>query len=276
MAVAVTVTVVGPATVVVVTANVCVLAPAGITTVAGTAATVGLLLVNVTVTAVRAFAVRVTVPVEAWAPDTVAGVSVTAAGAGGVTVIAPLTETLFAFAVILPLEVDATVCAAMAKVAVVAPVGTVTVAGGVAAVTVELRLTSSGVVGAVFNVKVPVAVVGPITLDGATERDKGIGPEPGFTVSVFCVGRPFAVAESVTTVETLTGWVEIVKPPVKEPAGIVMLAGMEAIGLEVVIATTVSVGAAVSRATAAVELWPPMSVVGVSVKDAGPIGRTTM
>src|SRR5579862_5087463 len=86
---------------------------------------------------------------------------------------------------------------------------------------------------------------------------------------------PWAVAESVTTVLTVTVFVAMVTVPVRAPAGMVMLAGAGIAAELLVNVTVIEPGpAGPVRATVPVTLLPPFTLVGLSVKDRTPTGKT--
>jgi hypothetical protein len=170
------VTDVAAVTVLVVTVNVALVAPAATVTLAGTVATAVLLLVSVTtVPPAGAAALKVTVPVEELPPVTLVGLSVSVQGvtAVGFTVkeadfVVPLLE-----AVIVTAAHDVTDWVATVNVALVAPAATVTLAGTVAtAVLLLVSVTTVPPVGAApVKVTVPVEEAGPTTLVGFTDTD---------------------------------------------------------------------------------------------------------
>lgn len=160
----------------------------------------------------------------------------------------------------------------------VAPAGTVTVAGGTAALTVEPRLTTSGAVGAGLTVRVPVAVAVDMTVAGLTARLDGTlsFALDGLSVSVPSAEIPFAVAVTVTLVEAVTVFVVAAKVPVAEPAGIVTLAGTVTAALPLDRLTTMAAGGATRSVTVPVDPCPPRIVTGLNASEAGPMGVTVM
>jgi hypothetical protein len=164
-------------TVGVVIVKVPVVAPAGIVMDAGTVAALVLLLDRVTtVPDAGAVPVRVTVPIEDEPPRTDAGDRTSDEAAGGVTVnVADRVVVPPAMAEMAP-EVDAlTGTVVTVKVAVVAPAGTVTVAGTDAAALALDSLTTVPAGGAAMEmVTVPVEDGPPTTLVGLSLRDEAV------------------------------------------------------------------------------------------------------
>ena len=139
-------------------------APAATVTLAGTLATVALLLDSVTTApAAGAAVVKVTVPVLALPPATLVGLTVNkdkldaAGGAGGgLTVNTAVRVTPAKVAEIVTGVEAVTAVVVMVKVALVAPAATVTLAGAAATVALALlRLTTVPVGAAAVKVTVP-------------------------------------------------------------------------------------------------------------------------
>jgi hypothetical protein len=152
------------------------------------------------------------------------------------------------------------------KLALVAPGGTVTLAGTV----VELELADSETAApplgaAAFNVTVPVEELPATTLVGLTESvDSATGPtviEEKRVVST-------CVAESPTLVVDEAN-VEIVKLPLVAPAGIVILDGTLATdGASLArVTTNPSGGAGSGNVTVPVDGVPPATLFGSTVND---------
>jgi len=99
----------------------------------------------------------------------------------------------------------------------------------------------------------------------------GGGAAVGLIVKLAVLVTPPPETEIVTTVCTLTEVVEMLKPPVVEPAGIVTPFGTEAIdGMLLATCRTWSVDAGDAIVTVANELPPaPVVEVGLSVNDDG-------
>jgi hypothetical protein len=163
----------------VVTVKVAVVAPAETVTLAGTVAAPVLELVSDTsAPPTGAPAVRVTVPVELLPPTTVVGLSETAERldeADGLTVSVAERVTPCRVAVIVTLVVDATASVVTVKVALVALLATVTVAGTVATAVLllESATTAPPVAAGPVSVMVPVALVPPVTVAGETPSEVG-------------------------------------------------------------------------------------------------------
>ena len=112
------------------------------------------------------------------------------------------------------------------KLALVAPPGTVTLAGTLAALGWLLpRLTATPPVGAALaNVTVPVAVLAPVTLVGFTVSAVSAG-SVGYTVNVAAMVTPPPDTEIAAVVGTETGVVTISKRPKPVTAVTVTVAG---------------------------------------------------
>ena len=157
--------------VVVVIVNVADVAPAGIVTDAGTRARVALLLRRVTVVAVAAARLSVTVPVDETPPRTDAGFKLKALNVAGawLTVSVAVLVTAPAVAVIVAVVAAFTDVVVTVKVAVDAPAATVTVAGTAAETLLLANVTTIPPVGAGEpSVTVPVTFVPPLTDVGLT------------------------------------------------------------------------------------------------------------
>ena len=115
------------------------------------------------------------------------------------------------------------------KLALVAPAGTVTLAGTLAApgwlLDSETTVPPAG--ATLDSVTVPVDGFPPVTLVGFTVNaesvEDGGGVPAGLTVSVAERVTPPPVTEIVTGVETLTMLVKMSNPPVVMPVGIMTL-----------------------------------------------------
>jgi len=191
------------------TVKVVVVAPAGTVTVDGTVAAEEL---DESVTGkppVGAGPLMVTVPVDVAGARTVVGFSVRPVKDGGVTVRVAVGETPLAVAVIVTGVVDATIAEVTVNVAVVAPAGTVAVAGTVAAeVLLDESATVRPPVGAgLLIVTVPVEVLPPATVVGLSVRPEAVGAVTvRLAVSVTApalaviTGAVFAATATVVTV----------------------------------------------------------------------------
>jgi hypothetical protein len=168
----------------VVMVNVALLEPAAIRTLAGTWAADVLLLLRVTTApAGGAAPLRVAVPVELLPPTTVPGDLLSEDKVAAVTVRVALALPP-SEAVIVEVAVDATPRVVTVKVAEVAPAGTVTLAGTVAALVLLLvSVTEAPPVGAAaLKATVPVELLPPTTLVGLSDTDAT--EVAGFTPSV--------------------------------------------------------------------------------------------
>ena len=147
------------------TGNVFVFVFAATVTVAGTVAAPSALIVETIAPAGGEFPSRVRVAVELAPPATAKGLRVTVERAAGVVEITTVFGTAARVAVIVEDLLAATPGVVTVKVAVVAPLATVTVAGTVAHVVSELaRATTKPVVAALpFRVTVPVTLLPPTT-----------------------------------------------------------------------------------------------------------------
>jgi len=155
-------------TIIVVTVNVAVVAPAGTVTVAGTCASVALLEVRATdIPPVGAALPRVTVPVELMPPATDVGFRERPVTTGGLTVKVAVSFVAPVVAVIVAVVAVATATVVAVNVAAVAPAATVTDAGTVVEAELDPSVTAIPPVGAgPLIVTVPVDDVRPVTVVG--------------------------------------------------------------------------------------------------------------
>src|SRR5450432_1009771 len=171
--------------------------------------------------------------------------------------------------------VAATVTAevAMANVALVAPGGTVMVAGTRAAEVLLLdRVTRAPPEGAALaSVTVPTDPAPPTKEDGDRVRVESATCWAGATVSTADTVFPPPETEIVTGVEVVTALVEILKLPVVEPNGTTTVAGtMATAGLLDVTCSVSSPGENVARRALAIEVpEPPSTVAGLSKSETG-------
>jgi len=268
-------------TAVVVMGNVWLVAPAGTVTVIGTVAAVLLLERVTTVPPAGAAPVRVTVPVDdTTPPTTLVGETLTDARVepvdGGMTV--RVVDWVSVPAAVLPLTFAAalavTAVVVTEKVWVVAPAGTVTVAGTTAAALLLVRLTTSPPEGAgPLKVTVPVAVFPPTTGPVKLIDARVATGAPAMRVSVAVSLTPAAEAVTVTGVVTATPVDVIVKGALMAPAGTVMVAGTMTAGLPLLRDTlTPPSGAAMLSVTVPVAEPPPATVAGAMLSPV----RNTM
>src|SRR6266852_6783194 len=155
------------------------------------------------------------------------------------------------------------------KVALVAPAGTVTLEGTLAAELLLERATCAPPAGAApLSVTVPVEELPPVTLVGFSATDDK-DREGGFTVRVAVCVPPLKVPEIVTAVELLTALVVTAKVALVAPAATVTLAGTVAATVLLLESVTAAppAGAAPLRVTVPVEELPPVTLVGLSATD---------
>lgn len=175
----------------VLTVKVVLLWPAGTVTLAGTVATLVLLLESVTPAPPEGAAPEsVIVPVDLLPPLTLVGLSVSeerVTAPPGVTVNVVCLELLLRVAVIATLVVVVTDCVPTVKVALVLPAATVTLEGTAATEVFELdSVTTVPPEGALaLRVTAPVELLPPLTLVGFRINEETVGSElPGLTVKL--------------------------------------------------------------------------------------------
>jgi hypothetical protein len=166
----------------------------------------------------------------------------------------------------------ATALVVTAKVALVAPAGTVMVAGTVAAVELSESETTAPPAGAAaLNVTVPVEPLPPTTVAGLSETADSVGPVPpaALSVSVALVVTFSYDAEMDTVFVDVTCPVLTVKVARVCPAGTTTLFGTTAssVSLLASVTTAFPFGAADFNVTVAVEEAPPVTGFGLSVTD---------
>jgi hypothetical protein len=181
--VAVSVTAVVLETVLVVTVNCALVAPGSTVTADGVDATAPFELARLTASPpVGAALESVTVPVDDAPPVTLDGATVSAetlAGGGTAVTVTVAALVVVPCVAVIVAEVDAvTVLVAMVKVALVAPAGTVTLAGTVATALLLDRVTTRPpLAAALVSVTVPVLPFPPTTLDGLTASAESAGAD---------------------------------------------------------------------------------------------------
>src|SRR3989441_4499599 len=167
-------------------------------------------------------------------------------------------------------EVDAvTALVVTVNVTLVAPTGTVTLAGTVAAVLSLDSVTCAPPAGAgPSSVTVPVELLPPITVVGLSASEER--PAAGFTVRVAGRVTPLYTAEMVTGVDAATVLVVTVNVVLVAPAGTVTLVGTVAAVLSLDRVTDAPpAGAGPFSVTVPVEFPPPVTVVGFIGSEHG-------
>ena len=174
--------------------------------------------------------------------------------------------------VIVAVATAETAAVATVNVAVVAPAATLTLAGTVALVLLDLRLTTAPPRGAPeLSVTVPVEELPPMTAVGANVTEVKTGT---LTVSV-CVNE-MPPLEALMTEEPVAARVAtdvIVKVAEVEPAGMVTELGTVATVVVALVRLTAMppVGAATEYVTVPVDVEPAVTVVGEIVKEASAV-----
>jgi hypothetical protein len=255
----------------VVTVNDAVLAPGATVTPAGTLAIVLSLLSETVMPLPVAGAVRVTVPVADEPPVTDSGemLRFDSVGFADVTVNRAVLLTPPAVAVITEELVPAVVPETTVNDAAVAPAGTVTLAGTVAADALPLvsDTTTPPVGAAAVRVTVPVLFDPSTTVSGFKLRPVSVGLDEaaGATVSTADRDTPLAVAEIVTEVVWVTDVVATVNVVLVAPPGTVTFAGTDATAPLLLVRATLCppVGALADRVTLPVADVPAVTLVGL-------------
>lgn len=165
--------------------------------------------------------------------------------------------------------VDDTVCVVIVNVRLVAPAGTVTLAGTTAALLLLDSATTAPAEGAALdNVTVPWDDVPPVTEAGLSDSDATVGPldEPGVTVNtvphvVFNSAQSFACAGEVTLV------VPTENDALVAPAGTVTVAGTVAGLIDESCSVAPPGGAGWLIVTVAVAVPPAVTVAGDTARD---------
>jgi hypothetical protein len=159
------------------------------------------------------------------------------------------------------------------KVAVVAPTGTVTLAGVVDDALLSDKVTTAPAPTAgLSRVTVPVEDVPPVTVAGLIATLTSAG---GLIVKVAVRVTPLYTAVIVTVLTALTGMVVTVNVAVVEPAGTVTLAGVVALALlSESVTTAPPAGAKPVKVTVPVEDVPPVTAVGLMATEVSAAGLT--
>lgn len=166
----------------------------------------------------------------------------------------------------------ATAVVVTVKAALVAPAGTVTLVGSVAAVeSSESETTAPPAGAAALNVTVPVELLPPTTLAGLSDTAESVGPvvPAALSVSVALFVAFWYDAEMDTVLVDVTCPVLTVNVARVCPAGTTTLFGTTArsVSLLASVTTAFPFGAADCNVTVAVEEAPPVTGFGLSVTD---------
>ena len=211
----------------------------------------------------------VTVPVVEPPPTSDAGLMVIDETASGPTVSTALTVDVPTLAVMVTLTDVVVVDVVIGKVAMVAPGGTVTLAGTAAMVAslVESWTAAPCAGAAVASVMVPCGDAPATTLTGLRTR---LDTVTGTTVRVAVRVPPANVADRVAVVDVLTRPVAIANDAVVEPPATVTLAGTAAAMASLLESETVvpPAGAADARETVPVAVSPAVTVDGFTTSDS--------
>jgi hypothetical protein len=244
--------------------------PVGTVTLTGSGTDDGWVVVRSTATpGALAAPLSVTVPVVEPPPTSDDGLMVIDETASGPTVSTALAVDVPTPAVMVTLTEVGVVDVVIGKVAVVAPDGTVTLAGtaAMAASLVESWTVAPWAGAAAASVTVPCSDAPPMTLAGLRTR---LDTVTGTTVRV-AVRVPLAnVADRVTVVELLTRPVAIANDTVVEPPATVTLAGTAAARASLLESETVvpPAGAADAKETVPVAFSPAVTVSGFTTSDS--------
>src|SRR5947209_5191624 len=161
---------------------------------------------------------------------------------------------------------------------IVAPAGTVTLAGTVAAAVLSLdSVTCAPPAGAgPSSVAVPVELLPPVTVVGFTPSEERRTAR--FTMRVDRRGTPQEEAVMVAEVDAATALVVTVNGALVAPAGTVTLAGTVAAAVLSLDSVTCAppAGAGPSSVAVPVELLPPVTVVGFTPSEERRTARFTM
>jgi hypothetical protein len=186
--------------------------------------------------------------------------------AAGVTVRVAVRVTPAALAVIVTGVDVVTALVGIAKVALVAPCATDTLAGTVAAVLLSDSATVNPPAGAAdVSVTVPCEEAPPVTLVGLTETAESAAAADGVTVRVAVRVMPPAFAVIVTGVDVVTALVGIAKVALVAPCATDTLAGtVAAVLLSDSATVNPPAGAAAVSVTVPCEDAPPVTLVGLT------------
>lgn len=241
----------------VVTEKVCVVAPAGTVTLAGTGTAVELLVSATGYPLEGAGAFSVRVPDDVWPAVTLAGLNANAATAGGSRVSVVVFVDPLSAAPMVSARGFPTAVVVIVKLALVVPPGTVTVAGTCADALFVLS-TIGAPPAAAADASTTVAVVErpPVTVIGARLNAVICGDATTRTA----VAVVFRVALIVTLAEAFTAFVLIVKFTFDCPAGTVIFEAANEVRAALLVASVTEsppVGAALDSTTVPVQALPP-------------------
>jgi hypothetical protein len=155
------------------------------------------------------------------------------------------------------------------KVALVAPAGTVTLAGSQAAPSLTDSMTVAPPAGAgPLSVTVPVEEAPPTTVVGFSVSDESVAAA-GVTVSEAVRATPLYDAEIVTDVDELTGLVLTAKVAVVAPLATVTLDGTVATLVLLLESDTTAppLGAGALKVTVPVDEFPPATLAGLTLSE---------
>ena len=217
----------------------------------------------------------VTVPTALEPPATVEGLTDSPVNATGTMVNWVDIETEEKVAVILAMICLPTGPVVIVNVTLLAPAGTMTLAGTFATPVLLTTSTLTPPVGASpLSVTVPVDCDPPPTTEGFTVIVRSAG---GLMVSVPLTCEPVIFATTVATSVLLTGDVEQEKLPELIPADIVTEVGPpHAASFEVRVTLTPPEGAGDPSETVPVEAEPPFTAAGLNTRDLSFAGSTVM
>src|SRR3990172_879346 len=253
--------------------------PAGTATVAGTAATDGLLLDReTTAPPTGAGPLNITDPLVVSPPTIVEGLMETDDSDGGFTVRVEDFETPpYRPEMVTAVETD-TGKVVIAKVALMAPVATVTDDGTVATegLPLDSDTTAPPARAGASSVTVPIEPFPPITEEGEMDSEASVTGISGRTVRVEDFETPPYRPEMVTAVETDTGKVVIAKVALLAPAATVTDDGtVAAEGVPLDSDTTAPPArAGASSVTVPVDPFPPTTVEGLRESESRTRGIT--
>jgi hypothetical protein len=205
-------------------------------------------------------------------------VAVAVVGAGFMAIVAAFATPPPVAVMVVAVEAETT-NVEIANVPLVAPAGIVILAGTLAEALLLERVTKAPLdPAALASVTVPTRVDPPVTEEGASVNADKATCAAGVTVSTAETLLPPPDTVIPTFVEAVTAEVEILKPPLVDPAGITTVVGAFTIAeLLTVTCNVSSTAAAAANVTVAKEVPdPPAAVVGLRLIDAGGAGGKTV